>query len=97
MQLLASLRRRTKTGVSVWHFCHVRETNQYFAVGGDDMKVISATDRKHLRQVYENFKRYGYTSKLRPIKAKKSAPIADPWESELPLDLQLQLDSFAVA
>lgn len=97
MQVLSSLRRRTKSGISVWHFCRVAETDQYFAVGGDDMKVISATDRKHLRQIYENFKRYGYASKLRPIKAKKSAPIADPWESTLPLDLQLQLDSLASA
>jgi hypothetical protein len=97
MQVLSSLRRRTKTGVSVWHFCHISETDQYFAVGGDDMKSIPCTDRKHLRQVYENFKRYGYASKLRPIRAKKSAPIADPWDSKLPLDLQLQLDALAVA
>lgn len=96
MQVLSSLRRRTKTGISVWHFCHVTETDQHFAVGGDDMKVISATDRKHLRQIYENFKRYGYRTNLPPRKARKSAaPIADPWASELPLDLQLQLQAVA--
>lgn len=96
MQVLSSLRRRTKTGVSVWHFCYIAETKQFFAVGGDDMKVISCSDRKHLRQVYQNFKRYGYASKLRPIRAKKSAPITDPWDSKLPLDFQLELDALAV-
>ena len=77
-------RRRTKTGVSVWHFCWVSETKQFFAVGGDDMKVISCSDRKHLRQVYENFKRYGYTSKLKPLKAKRMAPVADPLGERAP-------------
>lgn len=92
MQVLASLRRRTKTGVSVWHFCQEKESNQFFAVGGDELKVISATDRSHLRQIHENFKRYGYKKELPPL-PRKQMLVADPWESSLPLDLQLQLAS----
>lgn len=93
MQVLSSLRKRTKGGISVWTFCHDREMNAYFAVGGEDLKVIPATDRQHLRAIYENFKRYGYAAKLRPIK--KQQLISDPWDSVLPVDMQLQLDALA--
>ena len=92
MQVIASLRRRTKSGISVWHFCYDKELNRHFAVGGDNLEVKSAASRKHLRQMYDNFKRYGYRKELPPI-PRKSALIADPWESVLPLDLQLQLDA----
>lgn len=97
MQVIASLRRRTKSGISVWHFCYDKELDRHFAVGGDNLEVKSAASRKHLRQMYDNFKRYGYRKDLPPVKpAKKAmAPIADPWDSLLPLDLQLQLDAVA--
>ena len=93
MKILASLRRRTKTGISVWHFCVTPESGQCFAVGGDDLKVIPANDRKHLRAIYTSFKRYGYTEKL---PAKKQW-ISDPWSSDLPSDMQVALESLAVA
>ena len=92
MQILASLRRRTRQGVSVWHFCRVPETDQYMAVGGDTMKVISCTDRKHLRRVYENFKtNYGYAEKL----PSKKQYISDPWASELPPSMQMELEALS--
>ena len=92
MQVLASLRRRTKAGISVWHFCRVAETDQYFAVGGETLKVIPCDDRKHLRQVFENFKaNYGYATKL-PSKQY----ISDPWESELPAQLQSELEALSL-
>ena len=94
MKLLASLRRRTKTGISVWHFCYDPELKRHFAVGGVDLEVKAATSRKHLRQMHENFKRYGYSEKLPPIKREKLL-VADPWESSLPLDLQVQLGALA--
>ena len=28
-----------KSGISVWTFCHDREMNAFFAVGGEDLKV----------------------------------------------------------
>lgn len=89
MQILASLRRRTKSGISVWHFCADKETGQCYAVGGDDLKVIPATDRKHLRAIYSNFQRYGYATKL---PAKKQW-ISDPWESQLPANMQMELEA----
>ena len=97
MQVLASLRRRTKSGVSVWHFCYDKDTSRHFAVGGDKLEVKSATSRKHLRQMHDSFKRYGYRKDLpaRKTTTKPMAPVADPWDSLLPLDLQLQLDAVA--
>ncbi len=95
MQVLASLRRRTKSGVSVWHFCYEQETDRYFAVGGDHLEVKSATSRKALRAMHDNFKRYGYRKELPPVNsAKKAMPlIGDPWDSVLPVSLQQQLDA----
>ena len=93
MQVIASLRKRTRSGISVWNFCFDKEMNAHYAVGGEDLKVIRADDRKHLRTIYNNFKRYGYASKLPAIK--KQQIIADPWSSQLPLDMQLELDALA--
>ena len=93
MKILASLRKRTKTGISVWSFCVSPESGQCFAVGGDDLKVIQADDRKHLRDIYTSFKKYGYTEKL-PVKKQW---IADPWSSDLPSDMQVALESLSVA
>ena len=93
MQVLSELKKRTKNGISVWSFVHVKDTDTYMAIGCDDCKVIRANDRRHLRQIFENFKRYGYASKLPAIK--KQQLISDPWDSMLPVDMQLQLDALA--
>ena len=97
MQVIASLRRRTKNGISVWHFCYDNEINRYFAVGGDRLEVKPCVDRNHLRQMHDNFVRYGYKRELPPLKpkAKPMGPISDPWESSLPLKYQLELDALA--
>jgi hypothetical protein len=88
MQILSELKKYTKTGISVWSFVRIEDTDAYMAVGGDDCKVIKATDRRHLRQIFENFKRYGYRSEL----PKKPVFIDDPWSSELPVRFQQELE-----
>ena len=88
MKVLASLRKQTKTGVSTWTFIHDAEMKVFYAVGGEDLKVIPANDRKHLRQIFNSFLGYGYTRKL---STKKQLLVADPWESQLPLQLQNEL------
>ena len=88
MKILSTLRKRTQHGVSVWSFCFNEETNQYFAVGGENLKAIAATDLKHLRQLYNNFVRYGYATKL-PV---ERVYINDPWESSLPVSMQRELE-----
>jgi hypothetical protein len=85
-------KRQKDNNVSSWNFVIVSETQQFYAIGGDNLKVIAAVDRKHLRQIYNSFLRYGYSTKL---PAKKQL-IADPWESQLPLSEQLLLSGLAV-
>ena len=88
MKVLSSLRKLTKTGVSVWCFCYDAEMRVNYAIGGEDLKVIRVKDRKALRELYNNFLGYGYTAKLpKP----KQQLVADPWESQLPLQLQHEL------
>ena len=92
MKVLASLRKQTRNGVSTWTFIHDHEMKVFYAVGGQDLKVIPATDRKHLRQIFDNFVRYGYIRKL----AMKQV-INDPWASELPAGMQMELEALASA
>ena len=94
MKVLSSLRKRTANGVSVWCFCYDAEMQRHYAVGGEDLRVIAAIDRKHLKQIFNNFLSYGYTRKLAKPKAapkKQKMLVADPWASQLPLDEQLAL------
>jgi hypothetical protein len=88
MQIIASLRKMTKQGLSVWNFCYNPETKVYFAVGGCDLKAIKADDRSHLRQIYTNFVGYGYAEKL----PTKKVWISDPWSSKLTPSLQQELE-----
>ncbi|MDA7436474.1 hypothetical protein N8654_02190 [Synechococcus sp. AH-601-B19] len=88
MQIIASLRKLTKQGLSVWNFCYSPETKVYFAVGGCELKAIKADDRNHLRQIYKNFQSYGYAEKL----PTKKAYISDPWSSQLPVRMQQELE-----
>ena len=96
MQVLASLRKRTAKGVSTWTFIVDNEMKVCYAVGGEDLKVIRATDRKHLRAIYNKFQSYGYTRKLSAA-PKKEQYISDPWSSSLPADMQQELEALSVA
>ena len=85
MQVLASLRKRTKTGVSTWTFIVDNEMKVCYAVGGEDLKVIRANDRKHLCAIYQNFISYGYTRKLPKLEVSTPLPEdlrADLWALE---------------
>ena len=99
MQVIASLRKRTAKGVSTWTFVVDNEMKVCYAVGGEDLKVIRATDRKHLRQIYTKFQSYGYTRKLSEAKTapKKEQYISDPWASSLPAEMQQELEVLSVA
>ena len=83
MQVLSSLRKRTKTGVSTWTFIHDREMKVFYAVGGEDLKVIPANDREHLRSIYNNFVSWLYTQIVEKSVDKQQF-IEDPWSSQLP-------------
>ena len=87
MQIIATLKKQTKKGLSIFNFCYNPETKQHFAVGGCELKAIPADDRTHLRQIYTNFIGYGYAEKL----PSKKMYINDPW-SELPSSFQKELE-----
>jgi len=91
MKVLASLRKQTKSGISTWTFVIDSEMQKFYAVGGRDLKVIPANDRKHLRQIFDKFIDYGY---VRSLKTKKPV-INDPWASDLPAPLQMELEALA--
>jgi len=96
MNIIASLRKNTKQGVSTWTFVVDNEMKVCYAVGGLDLKVIPATDRNHLRAIYQKFMTYGYTRKLSAA-PKKEQYISDPWSSELPAAMQQELEALSVA
>lgn len=92
MQVLATLYKLQKDNtLSVWNFCAVEESQQWFAIGGGDLKVISAVDMIHLRNIYNSFKGYGYKTEV----PNQKMLISDPWESELPLHEQHLLEELA--
>ena len=95
MQVVASLRKRTQKGVSTWTFIVDNEMKVCYAVGGADLKVIPAKDRKHLREIYTKFQSYGYTRKLSAA-PKKEQYISDPWSSNLTPSLQMELEALSV-
>lgn len=88
---LASLRKRTKAGISVWRFVYDEESLMHYAVGGEVLKVIPCDDRGHLRKVFDNFKRYGYAEKL----PTEQMWLDDPWASDLPATMQQELELLA--
>ena len=94
MKIISTLRKQTKTGLSVWNFCYEHETDTFFATDGK--QVRPASTNAHLYNMYMKFRQYGYRKNL-PVKAAKpikkrptNAFIADPW-SELPEDMQQEL------
>jgi len=92
MKVLASLRKQTKSGVSTWTFIHDAEMKVFYAVGGENLKLIPANSKDHLNEIYKSFVGYGYTRKLCDAPApNKQVAIADPWQSQLPVGLQLEL------
>ena len=88
MNVIASLRKQTKSGVSTWTFIHDAELKVYYTVGGADLKVIKADNKQHLREIYQSFIRYGYTRTL----PQKRQWIDDPWSSKLPVAMQQELE-----
>ena len=92
MKVIASLRKQTKTGVSTWTFIHDAEMKVYYTVGGADLKVIKADNKQHLREIYQSFVRYGYTRTL-----PKKQYISDPWNSQLPTSMQMELEALSIA
>ena len=96
MRQLATLSMTTKLGhTSTWHFCQAPEG--FYAFGGCHRPLVKRFDSiKELRTLYRKYLSYGYTPVGTPDEhLSKTVIIADPWQSSLPLNMQLELDALA--
>lgn len=105
MTVIRQLHCYAKSGVIRWDF--IREGNTYFArsTQGKEIpfKSASAIQEFYYKMLFDakyklpsgkqKFYR-GPGPKAQPV-ARKRVLVSDPWDSQLPLDLQLQLDAVA--
>lgn len=93
MRSLATLSMTTKRGhQSTWHFAQC--TDGFYAFGGCHKPLVKRFDSlKELRALYKSYLSYGYKPSFVDEAFTRTMLIADPWESTLPLDLQLELDA----
>ncbi len=97
MQTLAILSKSTKQGVSVWRFVQT-DDNQFFAFGGCKPACKAFASITELRSYYKAlFTKYGYEPGLVPVQPiKKAMFLSDPWSTQLPVHLQLELEELSV-
>ena len=95
MRSLATLSMKTKKGyTSTWHFCQT--SDGWSAFGGCHRPLVKRFDSvKELRALYKSYLSYGYKPSFADEAFTKTVIIADPWESQLPLDMQLELQALA--
>ena len=96
MRSLATLSMVTPKGhTSTWHF--VQCTSGWYAHGGCHRPLVKKFNSvKELRALYRNYLSYGFKPVGEPDPAfVRTMNIADPWESELPVDMQVELEALA--
>ena len=96
MRSLATLSMRTKLGrTSTWHFAQC--SDGWYAFGGCHKPLVKRFDSvKSLRALYKTYLSYGYKPQGKTdARFVQSVIIADPWESELPVSMQLELQALA--
>lgn len=102
MQSLCVLSKRTKQGLSVFHFVQTPD-NQFWAFGGVAPKAMHFKSRKELDQCVKTWIGYGFTVGMAPpVKAQAKAKASRPSKpahdlSQLPLDLQADLWALPVS
>ena len=95
MRSLATLSMKTKKGfTSTWHFCQT--SDGYFAFGGCHRPLVKKFSTiKELRTLYKNYLSYGYKPSFVDEAFTRTMIINDPWESDLPVALQMELEALA--
>ena len=96
MRSLATLSMITKLGKkSTWHFAQC--SDGWYAFGGCHRPLVKRCDSvKELRSLYRSYLTYGYAPVGTPDEAfVRTMIIADPWESELPVNMQLELEALS--
>ena len=97
MQTLCVLSKRTKQGISVFHFVQTPD-NQFWSFGGVSPKAMHFKSRKELDQCVKTWIGYGFTVGMAPpVKAQAKAKSPSKPVSQLPLDLQADLWALPVS
>jgi hypothetical protein len=97
MQTIAILSKQTRQGVSTFRFVQC-ENGEYWMFGGVTPKAIQFADRKQLESCIMQWRRYGYSfglpteAPVAPKAATKKQFLSDPWSSELPSSMQMELE-----
>ena len=93
MQTLASLSKSTKQGVSTFYFVET-EDNSYAMFGGITPRCIAFDTIEDLRKAYASWVGYGFSPSN--FKSRTKAYISNPWESNLPVHLQHELEELSL-
>ena len=93
MQTLATLSKSTKQGISTFYFVET-DDNTYAMFGGIKPRCIAFDTIEDLRNAYASWVGYGFTPSN--FKSRTKQYISNPWESNLPVHLQHELEELAV-
>ena len=92
MQTLATLSKSTKQGLSTFYFVET-EDNSYAMFGGIKPRCIAFDTIEDLRKAYVTWCNYGFLPNS--LKSKPKSYISNPWESNLPVHLQHELEELS--
>ena len=94
MKVFSNIHCYTKSGPVVWTFYKLN--NLYVATNGEDT-IIKKTylELKAVKARFLTYKTSTGARRFYPGLPKKQMLVADPWESQLPLDMQQQLAALA--
>ena len=93
MQTLATLSKSTKQGISTFYFVET-DDNSYAMFGGIKPRCIAFDTIEDLRKAYVTWCNYGFMPAA--LKSKTKAYISNPWESNLPVHLQHELEELSL-
>ena len=94
MQTIATISKQTKQGLSVFNFVKT-DQGQLWMFGGIQAKAIQFKSIRAMNIAIQTWtKSYGFNfgiPKVQP-KATKKAFITDPWSSDMPIEMQKELE-----
>ena len=98
MQTVATISKQTKQGLSVFNFVKTAE-GQLWMFGGIQAKAIQFMSISEMNTAIQTWtKSYGFCfgiAKATPKPITQKAFIHDPWSSELPVGMQVQLEALS--
>ena len=97
MQTIATISKQTKQGLSVFNFVKTAE-GQLWMFGGLTPKAIQFKSVAQMNQAIRTWtKSYGFSFGIAKVEPKatptKKMFINDPWSSELPTGMQMELEA----